>query len=222
MKTKLFLSITSLLTSISILKAQETATVEVKNPPVIVETVFGDKALGFQTNFQKKLTSAPKFGIFAVSDIIGTWDKDDTDGFMVQGNITYEFAQNLNLMGGFHMATGVDIRPAVGVIYSKGSPDYVIVFNPRYYIDDNGEMEAFLMGEYKPKISENWRFYSKIQAMYAAITNEGNPHTRSYLRLRAGVNYNEISFGLASNFEYFGSPKFNQNNFGLFVSTALF
>ena len=78
------------------------------------------------------------------------------------------------------------------------------------------------MGEYKPKLSDNWRFYSKIQAMYAALTNEGNPHTRSYLRLRAGVNYNEISFGLASNFEYFGSPKFNQNNFGLFVSAALF
>ena len=73
MTTKLFLSIASLFTSISILKAQETTTVEVKNPPVIVETVFGDKALGFQTNFQKKLTSAPKFGIFAVSDIIGTW-----------------------------------------------------------------------------------------------------------------------------------------------------
>lgn len=51
MKTKLFLSIASLLTSISILKAQETATTQVKNSPVIVETVFGDKALGFQTNF---------------------------------------------------------------------------------------------------------------------------------------------------------------------------
>lgn len=101
MKTKLFLSIASLLTSISILKAQETATVEVKNPPVIVETVFGDKALGFQTNFQKKLTSAPKFGIFAVSDIIGTWDKDDTDGFMVQGNICPKFKFNGRFSHGY-------------------------------------------------------------------------------------------------------------------------
>lgn len=187
----------------------------------MAEAMFSDRGLLFQTLIQKKLTSAPKFGVFAISDILGKWDDDERDEYMVQGNITYEFAKGLNVMGGFHMASGVGIRPALGAMYAYATPQVLIVINPRYYIDDIGNVETFVMGEYKPKISEDWRLYSRVQGIYG-FTADGGEHARSYARVRAGVSYKEFSFGLAGNFDLYGPMKINENSFGVFITTALF
>lgn len=191
------------------------------NPPVLVETMFNDRGVFMQSLVQKRLRSAPKFGVFAVTDILGSWHRSEADEYMVQGNLTYELAKGFDLMGGFHMASGIGMRPATGILYTFATPEFLLVLNPRYYIDNIGNLEGFALAEYKPRISEDWSFYSKVQGIYG-FTADGGNHARSYVRLRAGVTYREFSFGPAANFDFYGPKKINENSFGVFATVALF
>src|SRR5690606_8975777 len=119
-------------------------------------------------------------------------------------------------MGGFHLTSGARIRPALGVLYVYTRKDFFLMFNPRYYIDDIADLEGFVIGEYRPEISKNWRFYSRVQGMYN-FTADGGEHARSYARLRVGVSYREFSFGVAGNAEFYGPQKINENSLGIFI-----
>ena len=192
-----------------------------KNPPVIAEAMFSSNGLLFHTLIQKRLVSNPKVGFMGVTEIAGNWDGKTQDEYMVQGNLTYELAKGLSMMGGFHMTSGASLRPALGIVYVYTKKDLLLMLNPRYYIDDIADLEGFVIGEYKPEISGNWRFYSRVQGMYN-FTAEGGVHARSYARLRAGASYREFSFGLAGNAEFYGPQKINQNSLGIFINAALF
>lgn len=196
-------------------------TPRVINPPVFAETMINNRGVFFQSLIQKKLQSTPKFGVFAITDVLGDWHRSKPDEYMVQGNLTYEFIKGFDLMGGFHMASGIGVRPALGIIYSYAKPELLLVINPRYYIDNIGNLEAFAMAEYKPEISENLSFYSKVQGIYG-FTAKGGAHGRSYIRLRLGLTHKEFSFGPAANFDFYGPRKINENSFGAFVMMALF
>lgn len=193
----------------------------IKNPPVIVEATFSNNDLLFQTIVQKRLLSAPKFGVLAVSEILGKWDSDEQDGYMIQGNLTYELTKGFSVMGGFHTASGIGIRPALGVLYVYAKEDFFVMLNPRYYIDSVANLEGFMIAEYKPKISGQWRFYSRIQGVYNFTAKNGE-HSISYLRARAGMGYKEFAFGLAGNFEFYGPQKINVNSYGVFINALLF
>ncbi|WP_138089826.1 hypothetical protein [Sphingobacterium daejeonense] len=204
-----------------VVNAQDIHPPPVQNPPVIVEGMFSDKGLLFQAVVQKKFVSAPKFGFLAVSEAIGQWDDKEQDGYQAQGNITYELTKGFSLMGGFHMSSEISIRPALGALYVYSKEDFFIMLNPRYYIDDIGNIEGFMMGEYKPKISDKWRFYSRVQGVYC-FTADGGAHNISYARARVGLGYKEFAFGVAGNFEFYGPKKINENSFGVFINVALF
>ncbi len=226
MKTLIYCTLISAFMAINSLNAQEVASQNetapiVKNPPVTAETMFSNNGVHFQTIINKKLASAPKFGLFALGDILGKWDNSKTDNYMIQGKLTYRVVKGLDAIGGFHMASGIGARPSLGAMYTYSNPNLIVLFNPNYNIDDVGNVEGFLMGEYKPKISEIWRFYSRVQGLYVHTT-DGSLHSRSYARLRLGLSYKEFSFGVSTNFDYYGPGKINENSYGVFITTALF
>lgn len=193
----------------------------VKNPPVSVESVMGSRGLTFQTIVQKKLQSVPRLGIFAISDMVGVWDKTKANDFMLQGNLTYEFAKGFNVTGGFHITSGINIRPAFGVMYAFNNPTWLVVVYPRAYIDDLANLEGFGMAEFKPKLTEQWRLYTRAQANYNFTASNGD-HARSYARFRTGVTYREFSFGAAANLDYYGPKKISEPNYGGFITVKLF
>jgi len=81
--------------------------------------------------------------------------------------------------------------------------------------------EVMTLIEYKPKVNAALNFYSRIQGLYGFVP-ESNIHNRSYIMLRAGLSYREFSFGLGSNFDWYGPMKHSENNFGIFLSALLF
>ncbi|MNR40776.1 hypothetical protein D3C85_1590980 [compost metagenome] len=112
-------------------------------------------------------------------------------------------------------------RPVSGLIYSYNSKDLLLIVNPKVDLADDLATETMAIVEYKPKINEKLNFYSRIQGLYGFVPDSGT-HNRSYLMLRAGVSYKEFTFGAASNFDWYGPMKHNENNFGIFVSALLF
>lgn len=200
-------------------KAQQTTTV--KNPPITMEAFAGNRALAYQMIINKKLQSVPALGFFSVTNIQPEWGKPKMDDYMVQGNLTYSLIRGIDLSGGFIWNPADGIRPSAGVIFSYGNPELLAVVNPRIDLSKNANFDALALVEYKPVINKRLSLYTRLQGLYTH--NLGHDfHSRSYVMLRAGFSYKDISFGAATNLDWYGPMKSNKNNFGGFVALSLF
>lgn len=199
--------------------AQEAAAV--KQSPIIMEAFTGNRALAYQMMINKKLQSIPKLGFFSVTNIQPEWGKPKIDDYMVQGNLTYNIIKGIDLSSGFIWNPVDGIRPSAGLIFSYGNPELLAVVNPRIDLSKNANFDALALVEYKPAMNEQWSLYTRLQGLYTH--NLGYDfHSRSYVMLRAGLTYKDITFGAATNFDWYGPMKSNKNNFGAFVALSLF
>ncbi|WP_404986284.1 hypothetical protein ACI513_04015 [Chryseobacterium sp. M5] len=202
-------------------KAQSQSNEVPPSVPINTEVLMSNRGLAFQMIIDKKIKSVPKLGFFSVTSLVGEWNEDKVNDYMTQASLTYEIVKGLKLAGGFHLTPVKGMRPIAGLIYTKANPTWLFVANSRIDLSKDTNVEGMFLVEYKPKINDNWRFYSRVQALYEYSTVI-DMQTRSYLMLRAGLSYKEITFGVGSNIDYYGPEKFNENSIGGFVSFLLF
>lgn len=200
---------------------QEPTAPAVNNPPIFMETFVGDRALAYQMIINKKLQSVPKLGFFGVTNLQPEWGEPKMDDYMLQGNLTYSIIRGVDLSSGFIWNPIDGIRPSAGAIFSYGNPKLLTVVNPRIDLSKNANFDALVLVEYKPIINEKLNLYTRLQGLYTH--NLGHDfHSRSYVMLRTGLTYKDITFGAAANFDWYGPMKINKNNFGGFVAVNLF
>lgn len=200
---------------------QEESQIPVINPPINTEVLVSNRGLTFQMIIDKKISSIPKLGFFSVTSLVGEWGEDQIGDYMTQASLTYELVKGLKLAGGFHVTPVKGMRPIAGLIYTKANPTWLLVANSRIDYSKDTNVEGMFLVEYKPKINDSWRFYSRIQALYEYSTVI-DMQTRSYVMARAGLSYKEITFGAGTNIDYYGPEKHNENSFGGFLSFLLF
>lgn len=112
-------------------------------------------------------------------------------------------------------------RPVAGLIYSYADSNFTLVLNPKLDLADDFATESMALLEYRAKLNETFQFYSRIQGLYGFVPESGD-HNRSYLILRAGLTYDEFTFGLGTNFDWYSPVKHNENSIGIFASFLLF
>lgn len=215
------LALLSLLSSAVAVEVTAQEAPPVQNPPVSLETFAGSRGFSYQMIVNKKFQSVPKLGFFSVTNFQAEWGEPKVNDYMLQGNLTYSLIKGIDLSGGFIWNPIDGIRPSAGIIFSYGNPELLIVANPRIDLTKKANFDALVLVEYKPKVSEKLNLYSRAQGLYTH--NLGNDlHARSYIMLRAGLTFRDISFGAAANFDWYGPMKINQNNVGGFVLVNLF
>lgn len=96
-----------------------------------------------------------------------------------------------------------------------------MVLAPRIDLTKNANYEGYGFIEYNPLLAGKWRFYSRLEGMYSPSVKK-SIHQRSFGIIRAGLSYQEFSFGLGLNFDYFGPEKYKVTNTGFFISADLF
>lgn len=201
--------------------AQKEMQIPHADPPINTEVLASNRGLAFQLIIDKKFKSIPRLGVFSVTSLVGEWDKNKINDYMTQSSLTYEIVRGLKLATGFHLTPVKGMRPIAGLIYTLANPTWLFVANSRVDYSKDTNVEGLVLVEYKPKINDKWRIYSRLQGLYEYNTII-NTQTRSYLMARTGLSYKEFSFGLGSNIDYYGPEKHNENSFGAFVSFLLF
>lgn len=192
------------------------------NPPVIFEALAGNKGFASQMTINKAFEGSKKLGFFSVANISSKWTEDNSKDAMIQANITFEVIKDIRLVAGSHYTPTTGLRPTAGFMYSRNFNDFLLVVNPRFIgLSKSSIAEGFIMMEYKPKISENWNLYSRIQGLYSETIRDAE-HARSYLMLRLGVSYKFITFGAGANFDSYGPFKESKQNYGIFAAARLF
>lgn len=212
-----FLSVSSLLAQSEGVGNNKT----IQNPPVNMEAMAGSRGIFYQMIIAKKFQSIPKLGFFGLTSVNAAWEKEITPDIMSQAHLTYSLFKGLDVTAGFQYSPVYSFRPVASLMYSYASPDFMVVVNPKVDLADDAATETMVLLEYKPKINEKLRFYSRVQGMYGFVPESGT-HNRSYILLRAGLSYKEFSFGAGSNFDWYGPFKHNENSIGVFVNTLIF
>jgi hypothetical protein len=214
----IFFSIFCLLTAVK--AAAQTAAAAIQNPPVGTETMFSNRGVYFQMLVNKKLQSLPRLGLFSVTSLVGEWHQQEISDLMTQASITYKVIKGLNLGLGYHATPVTGFKPSAGLVYSYADPVWLLVVNPRADLSQAGSVEGLILFEFKPRINESWRLYSRMQGLYG-YTPETGSHARSYMKLRLGFALKEFAFGLGANLDYYGPARLNKNSIGAFVSAKL-
>lgn len=210
--------------SISTIQAQQNEKEiqpSVENPPITVEALVGSRGLMYQLIVNKKFQSIPELGFFSVTNATAAWEKEMIPDIMTQAHLTYTILKGLEVTAGMQYTPVYHFRPVAGLIYTYASKDLLLIVNPKVDLADDLATETMALFEYKPRINETFNFYSRVQGLYGFVPKSGE-HNRSYIMLRAGLSYKEFSFGVASNFDWYGPIKQNENNFGIFINALLF
>lgn len=201
--------------------AQKNEPLSPKSIPIPVEILAGSRGLFLTSTVNKQISTIPKLGFFSVYSLVKEWETNEIDDLMLQAHLTYDFGSGFSALAGFHYTPATHFKPTAGFMYSYANPDWTIVIFPRIDLTDKPNTELFGFAEYKPRINDKFRFYSKIQAMYV-YNLSSETHQKSGFNLRAGLAYKEFAFGAGFNSDYYGPAKINETNLGLFVSFALF
>lgn len=210
--------------SLSINLGKETTQTEPTKPksiPVPVETLIGSRGIYLTSTVNKQINSVPNLGFFSVYSLVKEWETSELNDLMLQAHLTYKIYNGFSLVGGFHYTPSTSFRPTAGFMYSYANPDWTIVLFPRIDLQSKPNTEIFGFVEYKPRINDNLRFYSKFQGMYVHNLSY-ETHQKSGFNLRAGLAYKEFVFGAGFNSDYYSPAKINKTNLGLFLNVALF
>lgn len=194
---------------------------DLKSTPINMEMMLGSRGIYYQVMVNKKFKSIPKLGFFSITNGNAPWEKEMTPDIMTQSHITYTLLRGLEVTTGLQYTPVYGFRPVASLIYSYSTPEFTIVANPKIDLASDWASENMLLIEYRPKINDNWSWYGRAQGLYGFVPSSGD-HNRSYIYLRAGLSYKEFSFGLGSNFEWYGPIKHNENSIGLFATVLVF
>ncbi|MEJ5103786.1 hypothetical protein [Chryseobacterium sp. MYb328] len=195
---------------------------QVPNSPIAFEALAGNKGIATQMTINKGFQDIRGLGFFSAANISSKWNEEHSNDAMIQANLTFEVIKNIRVLGGMHYTPTTGLRPTAGILYSLSTPEFLLIFNPRFIgFSEKSIAEGMMLLEYKPSINENWKGYSRIQALYSETIKDG-AHARSYLMLRLGVSYKLLTFGLGANWDHYGPFKESKQNFGVFAAIRLF
>jgi len=179
-----------------------------------VELTTGHSSYYYQHSFAAKFNAEKPFGFFHVSTILIPYDTDRGNEIMSQSYISY--ALNNRWSSGIgSIYTPMDrVRPTIFLQYFKKERETSIMLFSRSDLWDDPSLEFVGSIEYNGKRKRDLNVYARLQLQ--TIWNLSQ-HLRSTQFLRLGINLREVQFGLAANFDQYGSTAKFYSNIGLFV-----
>jgi len=197
------------------------STVFAQKAPLPVEVMAGNNRANLLIIINRPIDAAGKFNFFNVT--VGAADYQNTPSeteMIINNSITYGLGKGFSAASGLQWHYKLGFVPTVGFQFLKASPDYLIVVFPTLNFKPGHAFETVALAEYKPKLSEKIRLYTRLQGLLVRDIEVGT-HARSGLTLRAGLTFDKFSVGLGSNFDAYGPMKFEKSNHGLFLQMRL-
>jgi len=189
--------------------------------PLPVEVMAGNNRANLLIIINRSIDAAGKFNFFNVT--VGAADYQNTPAeteMVINNSITYGLGKGFSAASGLQWHYKLGFVPTVGFQFLKASPDYLIVIFPTYNFRPGPALETVALAEYKPKLSDKIRLYTRLQGLIVQdIKND--VHARSGISLRAGLTFDKFTIGLGSNFDAYGPKKLEKSNHGLFFQMRL-
>ncbi|MFV0500517.1 MAG: hypothetical protein ACK5MH_02865 [Bacteroidales bacterium] len=184
------------------------------NPVIPFEIFFGNNRINNQINVNKNIKG--KFFFQNISTAAVDYKNTLIENEVIMMNsLNYQFHKHINIGTGlrYHYLKG--IIPNLSMSFTYFNPTWTFILSPCLELLPKRNLEFASIIEFKPKLTENIRLYSRIQGLYNQNLID-NLHDRSFLNFRLGLKINNIMFGAATNLDNYGPHKFYKDNYGVF------
>lgn len=201
--------------------AQDTTKIVNTKPPISAEFMAGNNRLFSQININKPITENRRLGFLNVSSFAADYGNNLANSeYLSFSALYYKNIKGFGLNTGATFNTAEGLKPFVGLQYTYTNNNISILYLPAYHYLHSRKIFILLIVEYKPKITEKWSAYSKLQSNYQHDLETDN-HFRSFLYLRLGATYKNFTFGTGTNLDQYGVKKVFKENYGVFVKFNL-
>lgn len=188
---------------------------------VTVEEMIGDKRQFLQLLVNKEFATKKKIGLLSITSYAADYkDNLSNNEFQNTTLIYHQIFKGIGINSGVSFTSVEGMKNFVGLQYVYQSRTFSLIYLPSYYFINSHKIANTALIEYIPVINQNWSFYSRLQLHYNHDLENGN-HYRSYVYSRLGLTYKYFSFGLAHNFDRYGTSKNTKNNYGVFLKLGL-
>jgi hypothetical protein len=182
-----------------------------------VELNVANNRFGLQFLMNKYFKPASKFSFLSVTSFESTYNNDINNlDFINISQVGYEIYKGFGITAGLSVNRVSGLTPIVGLNYVFANREILLVITPTYHLSKSKNIEVLALIEYKPKLTDTLKLYSRFQTLYNHNSDE-NHHERSYIQLRLGLGVGNYQFGLATNLDYYGPTKVSKDNYGLFL-----
>lgn len=194
---------------------------EFKEVPIPVELTVGNNRLGLQTIINKYFPESKKFSFFSVTNL-ERQQKSETNNsdFINNSQISFNLKKGFGISAGINITKFSGFAPTIGVQYVLSNAKWLLILTPNYIFSVDRNFSLLTLLEFKPKISNRLKMYSRFQSFYNQNIKSAT-HERSYMQLRLGLDYKKYQSGLAANLDYFGTTKIFKSNYGVFIRTTI-
>lgn len=190
--------------------------------PLPVEVMFGNNRFNFQTLINKRFAPASRFSFLSATSFATAYDNSlGNRDFITNSQVGYEIYKNFGLAVGMSMNANAGFTPVAGIEYTRSRPSLLLVFAPNVHLSHDRNFEGLTVIEWKPLLRENWRLYTRFQALYSYNSSE-KEHERSYTDFRLGALWKQTAMGIAANVDWYGADRLKKENYGLFVRYLFF
>lgn len=218
LKRTTFLIGTLLITTLAI--AQEEHKESSHSAPIPVDVLFGNNRFASQFIISKKFTDTSRFGFLASSFIAADYENDKTQNeSMNVALINYEIVKGFGVVSGAALNSQWGFRPFSGLQYVYANKEFMVMVLPGFYLTESHNFDSVGFVEYRPQIKNDWSLFTRLEGQYN-LDMDTKKHDRSHIYGRLGVSYKTFSFGLASNYDWYGPFKEKKENFGVFLRNA--
>lgn len=188
--------------------------------PIPIDVFFGNNRFVSQFIISKKFTDTSRFGFLASSFIAADYENDKTQNeSMNVALINYEILKGFSVVSGAALNSQWGFRPFAGVQYVYANKEFMAFVMPGFYLTESNNFETIGFVESRPQIKNDWALFTRLEGQYN-LDMDTKKHDRSHIYGRLGLSYKTFSFGLASNYDWYGPFQDKKENFGVFFRNA--
>jgi hypothetical protein len=162
---------------------------------VYVDVLAGHRGLTSEFFFLEPIDPKGKWNIISRSELHLTEYDRNHPSFVNYNFFSYTVKNHFGIVAGTYASSHYPFSARLGFQYLKENEEWLVYANVSSAVTSDPDAQLLLVLGYLPKITEKWRFVSRLEARTAINYQHG--HAFSTQQLKLGAQYNEkIGFGV--------------------------
>ena len=176
-----------------------------------IENFTGTDEMVVEAWFFKGITEDYRFNIFSLNEVVHNYDSEENI-FLSYTVFGYDVWKGFGPLLGARLVEGRSSGLA-GIQYAKGGDRFLLTTNFSAEIRENPFLERYLLTQYRFPLTDQLNFFGQFQN--STNFNE-DAHSFSLQRLRVGLSWKKLQFGVGLNSYQFGDNwDFDSNQGGI-------
>ncbi|WP_299159301.1 hypothetical protein [uncultured Tenacibaculum sp.] len=189
-----------------------------QNVSIPIEVFSSVDNFYYQHSFYKTIGNS-KFSFFNLSSIKKSYDEESkNNSYLFRNQLFYKIHKHWNL-GLTGELTNKEAKIRLGIQYLLKNKKLIVSIYSNITVSDIASFVNMLYLEYKPKISDKVKFYSRFQIQTTTYFGKNIKYSNLY---RIGIEFKSIKMGIGMPwFNPFSTKNTGTKHVGLFIGATL-